>query len=272
MEPTYRLYYFPQHLYGEHPREKNVLWRNPTRKLFLDAVTRVTPEVAERLLTDVGPLYLKSEALRQYTLLNLDLFEPGDIFEIRGNFEALESAITDWAARANLAPNDWYAGRSWFHRCGLYTLAIHAGYLEPPVDGPISVKLPYNAAGSLTSESDGSMTYKFNGFDPYSKDFGRYYSANMKAFRTALGAYVKQMKKEYYGLTLKESSSGKAPLHWEWLALHQVRGWNYQEIADWYGAERGKPIEPWHVGDTIRKNRIAIGLNERTKPGRPPNG
>jgi hypothetical protein len=268
MEPIYRLYYRPEHLYFRVER-KNVLWRNPPRKLFLDAIMRVTPEVAERLLKDILPLYPKSEVSRKSALSEYELSQGCKNPATREDLLPLKEAITDWLVDANLNPQFWYPGRYWLYESALYTLAIHAGYLKTPVNESISVKVPYNAKVTLTLETDGSATLKFKVLDPYTRKFEHYYYATMESFGIAMNSYVEQLMQEYYRLSIEESSTDKSPEHWEWLVLHQVRRLTYAEIADEYGSKRGRPIDPERVGKIIRKNRAAIGLRAKPRLGRP---
>lgn len=265
MKPSDRLYYHQEPLYNRPPEFRKILWRNPPRKLFLDAITRVTPEIVERLITDVGPLYPKSKTSREHTLSFSDLWSTRYDPETEKELRTLKEALIAWTSSANLAPNDWYPGRFWLPECGLYTLAIHAGYLEPPTDEAIAVKLPPDCTVSLTLEPDGTVTLNFKAPNPYVNDIADRQYFNTRAIITAMNFYFKQLRYEYDGLCFGKSSTDKSLDHWEWLALHLVRGWTYDDIADEYVTIHGNPVDSEHVGKIVRKNRAAIGFDKKQK-------
>jgi hypothetical protein len=58
--------------------------------------------------------------------------------------------------------------------------------------------------------------------------------------------------------------------HFEWLAVHQVRGWGIPAIAEWHVENHGREIAIDAIRKGIKRLADGIGLRLRAgKPGRP---
>jgi hypothetical protein len=260
-QPHNKLYY--------RPAFEDDLILDPPRKLFVEAINRVTPEVAERLLADVGPVYREVKAQYDFTVKMVAVLKACADPATGKDFKRLRQAIFSWADEFNLGGNLTYTGANWIHECGLYTLAIHEGHLRLPDDGAITVNLESRTPVSFTIDTEGFITFKVKAWDPYSNDIERYKDLRAKELQLALDFYVDQVFSEASYLSVDEASRKTSPEHYDWLALFIIRGWDYHKIADEYGAKFGRYVEPSRIGHTIRANASAIDFYSRPTLGRP---
>lgn len=251
------------------PQFDNELVLDMPRKLFIDAITRVTPEVAERLLADVGPLYRELKARYDFTVNMTAVIKACKEPTTGKDFEPLRQGIFSWADEFNLGGNSKYLEANWMHECGLYTLAIHAGHIQPSVNGAITVNLKGRAPVSFTVDTEGFVAFKIRAWDPYRKDFKRYAKIAAKELQLAFDSYIDQLYYEPYYDSTEGASKKTSPDHYDWLALYQIRGWDYHKIADEYGAMFGRYVEPSRIGATVRANAMAVELNFNARIGRP---
>ncbi len=192
---------------GEYDGGDMAEWE--ARKLFLDAVAEVAPEVLNTLRTDVFPFYDSEEIL---TWRNVN--------------SELEEALEGWGTKLNL-------NYDWVYQTALITL--WAWYIvKPEALEEIANEWEHETGDywMLTTNDERKISFNHAGWDPAGEEKGKFKKRIMAEFENYLENYMDNLEN-----FVQERGMDKAPEirnkeQFKWLAMWQVGDYSsFGEIA-----------------------------------------
>lgn len=225
---------------GELDPGGQAIW--DARIIFIEELNRAQPEVIHNLKTDILPLYNRLSGYKPINWSDLNSLKD-DFNEIIPELLEMKKAMISWAEKNNIS-EDWILEIAYENILFWASYPDYKGWYYPP----------FVCAGVDINK----FSYKW---EPDQKSRAE----TKKLLNEASEQYLNQVENKALSEGWEYTPEKREKDHFVWLAQYQIKGMNYQEIADEHELITGKVKGDDAIRKGIQESAKQIGLRLRRK-------